>query len=386
MKKRLVVVTAFPRLPDSPHGGVEAVSVNLVDALARHEEYDVHAVTIDRSLEANTSEQWHGATIHRLSAAYKSLLHFAIGNGRRLIGDFVEGLKPDIVHSHDTYGMMVQNCRCPKVFTVHGFIHEDTRYAGGISAWIRSFLWKWHEVRGWKNQPHIISIAPHVRKRLSRMVRSTIHDIDNPVSRDLFFVKREPDEATVFSAGFIGSRKNTIGLVKAFDLVYRANPTSRLRLAGGINDPKYADALQGVIRDRGLDDVVTFTGTINSEQICRELMKATVFALVSFEEGAPMVISEAMAVGIPVVTSNRSGMPFMVSDKETGYLVEPDNTNMIAEHLARIISDPQLQDRLGRRSREIAMERFHPDKVAAKTIAVYEQVMAEAAAPRILQR
>jgi glycosyltransferase involved in cell wall biosynthesis len=98
---------------------------------------------------------------------------------------------------------------------------------------------------------------------------------------------------------------------------------------------------------------------------------AAVFTLVSLEENSPMGIEEAMAAGMPVVTSNRCGMPYMVRDGESGFLVDPNNPDDIANRLGQLLKDDELRRSMGAKGREIALDRFHPAKVAARTLEVY---------------
>ncbi|NLE28078.1 MAG: glycosyltransferase family 4 protein, partial [Phycisphaerae bacterium] len=119
----------------------------------------------------------------------------------------------------------------------------------------------------------------------------------------------------------------------------------------------------------------TLLGSIGSEQIAEELSHADIFALVSYEEGAPMSIAEAMAAGVPVITSNRCGMPYMVSDGETGFLVDPDQPDEIALCMKRILQNQNLARQMGFRAHTLALDRFHPDRVAGRTRDIYLRVL-----------
>ena len=116
-------------------------------------------------------------------------------------------------------------------------------------------------------------------------------------------------------------------------------------------------------------------GALPTSDVRTELARASVFALVSLEEGAPMGIEEAMAVGLPVVTSNRCGMPYMVRHAETGYLVDPNNAGEITSRLAFLLKNDSLRLRMGEKAREMALDRFHPDGVARRTREVYSQAV-----------
>ena len=78
-----------------------------------------------------------------------------------------------------------------------------------------------------------------------------------------------------------------------------------------------------------------------------------------------------MAAGVPLVTSNRCGMPYMVRDGESGFLVDPNDPDDIARRLERLLKNDELRQSMGARGREIALDRFHPAKVPARAREVY---------------
>ena len=370
---KVAVVVAFPVDPNRPHGGVEAVSVNLVPALARRTDLEVHVVTHADNVAESTQQTWEGATIHRLPVPRGPMLLRATGAGRKQIRDYLQALNPDVVHAHDTYGLMTKGLALPRVFTIHGFIHEDTRYGGGAAAWVRSRLWKRIETAGWADQPHIISISPYVRERLRGIGGGEIHDIENPISASCFQVLPQRGQGIIFSAALICQRKNTLGLLQAFARLSRTGSLARLRLAGRMVEPEYGRRVEEFIQQNSLSEKVTLLGSVTAAKVREELISADVFALLSYEEGAPMGVAEAMAAGVPVVTSNRCGMPYMVRQGETGFLVQPDDAAAAAASLGRILNEPGLGVRLGARAREVAMDCYHPDRVAERTAAVYQR-------------
>ena len=87
-----------------------------------------------------------------------------------------------------------------------------------------------------------------------------------------------------------------------------------------------------------------------------------------------MVVEEAMAAGVPVVASRICGIPYLVEEGGTGFLVDPDDEDGVASLLGSLLVDAQLNKSLGERSRVIAQERFHSREVARRTLAVYQAV------------
>jgi glycosyltransferase involved in cell wall biosynthesis len=367
---RIALATWFPADPSAPHGGVEAVSVNLTRALARIAGNEVQVVTFDEGLSVPQRYEWAGATIHRLPRVSGSLLGFSCGEGRRRLGEFLQDLRPDVVHAHDTYGIMTRGLNLPRVFTIHGFIHEDTRLKGGWKNRLRSELWKQEELATWAEQPHIISISPYVRERLRGIARGVIHDIENPIDSACFDITRNEEPGRIFSAAVICRRKNPQALVDAVACLGVEFET-KLVLAGPIGEADYGEALKKSIQDLGLPGRVELPGSLSGLEVREELAKAAVFSLCSFEEGAPMGIAEAMAAGIPILTSNRCGMPYMVRHGESGFLVDPLRPDEIAARLRELLENPELRQRMALAAKGFAKERFHPHRVAERTLGVY---------------
>lgn len=370
---RIAIVTHFPADPAAPRGGVEAVSVVLARALASRAE--VHVVTLG-DVTHTTVEEHGGFKVHRLPTSSGSMLGSVTGRSRTAIQRYLKQLKPDVVHAHDTYGIATRGLGLPRVFTIHGFIYADTALQKKRAAWLRAKVWERVEKRAWAEQPHIIAISPYVRERLNGIARGTMHDIDNPIAPEFFAVQRNEAPGTIFCAAFIGPRKNTLGLVQAFAKLSAQYPEAQLRIAGSIENPAYAEDVKRVIADHGLQERVHLLGKLSVAQVRDELARAGIFALVSLEENSPLGVEEAMAAGVPVVTSNRCGMPYLVRHGESGYLVDPLEVHDIAKRLSQLLGDGALRARLGACGKQIAEARFHPDVVAARTLEVYRKAAA----------
>ena len=84
-----------------------------------------------------------------------------------------------------------------------------------------------------------------------------------------------------------------------------------------------------------------------------------------------------MAAGLPVIASRVSGIPEMVEDGRSGYLFEVGDVDELAGKIERLMDDPDLRARMGRRGKEIAEKRWRPESVAQKTVEVYRQVIAD---------
>ena len=150
-----------------------------------------------------------------------------------------------------------------------------------------------------------------------------------------------------------------------------------LALAGDSQEPEYFDRLQALVRKHELEENVEFLGYLDHGQLGEQLSRANVLILPSRQENSPAAVAEAMAAGVPAIAANRCGMPYMIDEDRTGYLVDPESTEQIAERLTQLFSDPERCRRMGQAGREVAKKRFHPYAVALKTREVYRQIRGE---------
>ena len=375
MSIKLAFVTQFPIDVNRPHGGVEAVSVNLIPSLSEYQEFEIHVLTLCSETTQTSIETMNGVTVHRIPKPQGSELKNSLGASKILIEQKINEIQPDLIHAHDTYGIMVKDLPIPKVFTVHGFIYADTLLTKGKFKWLRSKIWEYVEKGSWSKQPNIISISPYVRERLNGITDANIFDIDNPISDAFFNLTRQEITSTIFTSAVITPRKNAIQLVKAVAILINKGVDVKLRIAGSINDIEYAQSLKNTIKDHNLQDHVMLLGRINTTEIQNELCKASIYALASLEENSPMGIEEAMAVGVPVVTSNRCGMPYMVKNGETGFLINPFDAQDIANKCERILGNPDLSKKMQNKAKQLALDLYHSDRVAERTIAVYKEIL-----------
>ena len=371
---KVVMFSVYPS-ERKPGGGVPSVTKVLTQALSKFAELEIHIITLEQNNKTLNIEQDGDVTIHRLPGSqWPQILDIYIGPGKRRLVKYIIDLKPDVLHIHETYGLAIGNFPIPHVFTIHGFDHANLVADSAKHAWIRSRLWKYVERRGIASQKNIISITPYVRQMVEPLTKAKIYDIDNPVDERFFKINREPEHGRILCVGWINERKNTLGSVKAFANIAKSFSKAKLVIAGHAKEADYLNRVKQCIEQFGIENQVEILGHINHIKLEEELSKASVLLLPSRQENAPMAISEAMAAGIPVIASNRCGMPYMVEEGKTGFLIDPESTEQIANRLNALLEDTQLCQKMGQAGKETAMKRFHPRIVAEKTLAVYKEI------------
>ena len=119
-----------------------------------------------------------------------------------------------------------------------------------------------------------------------------------------------------------------------------------------VGDGPYRGELEQVARRLGVAGELTFTGALTGERLAPLYREADVFCLPSFAEGLPVVLMEAMANELPVITSRLAGIAELVDDGVNGVLLPPGREDVIADALERLAADPELRTRYGRAGRE----------------------------------
>ncbi len=143
-------------------------------------------------------------------------------------------------------------------------------------------------------------------------------------------VRRRAPEKIVLSVGAIQTRKNTGRLAEAF----RRMPADwRLVLAGSAGY-----GAEEILEKTARDPRIHVTGYVSDETLADWYARASIFAFPSLDEGFGMPVLEAMAAGVPVITSNQSALPEIAGD--AAVLVDPRDTEQIADALLRVAANP----------------------------------------------
>jgi glycosyltransferase involved in cell wall biosynthesis len=116
----------------------------------------------------------------------------------------------------------------------------------------------------------------------------------------------------------------------------------------------------------GTGEAITFAGALGQDDIPAHLGRADAFCLSSVAESLPVVLMEAMASGLPVVTTDVGGIAELVEDGVSGLLVSPGDSVAFADAIERLIREPELGERLGRTGRELIRSEFDVQRSAAK--------------------
>lgn len=169
-------------------------------------------------------------------------------------------------------------------------------------------------------------------------------------------------------------RKGVEVLLEAMAELRKSGVMATLRAVGPFETRAYEQQVHELVRKLGLTDCVHWTGF--RSDMPAEFRCMHVFVLPSlFGEGMPMVVLEAMAAGLPVVSTRIEGIPQVVRDGIDGLLVEPGSSARLAEALALIAGGAKDTERMGDSAWQRQRSDFSDVSMAARVAAVYQEVL-----------
>ncbi|MDQ3671866.1 MAG: glycosyltransferase family 4 protein [Actinomycetota bacterium] len=380
---RVALVGPYPRDATQSPGGVQTSFANLLSGLAELGGLEPTVLTFVPGLEVEERAAVGRVPVRYLPTPRRFSNPTVHARERRTLTAALADLRPEIVHAQDAqqYGFVCLRARSrvPVVVSIHGIVREERRYVARRTARLRTSIAGVAMERYCVRRARYLVAPTHYAERVfAGEIRGRIWEIPNPIADRFFALEPAPEPGRILFTGALIPRKRLLDLVEAMPAVLRAAPQARLRVTGGVSDEAYGDAVRSRVRELGLEEVVTFLGGVTFGELLDEYRRAWVLALPSGEETSPMVIAEAMAVGMPVVATRVGGVASLVGEGVTGDLVDVGDVDALAACLTRVIGDPDLRAAFGAAGRGRAEERFRVEAVARRFAEMYEQIRATA--------
>lgn len=156
------------------------------------------------------------------------------------------------------------------------------------------------------------------------------------------FRQRKPLQPVFLSNRLHEPLYNVGCILRAFDLIQRRFPEARLIVAGDGTERANLEALAATLELKGVE----FIGKVEFSDMPRLYDSANIYLNATNLDNLPSSILESYAAGLPVVTTNAGGIPYILRHEETGFLVELNDHKAMAEHCIRLLEDAELADRI----------------------------------------
>jgi len=217
--------------------------------------------------------------------------------------------------------------------------------------------------------------AEHLRRSLG-IADGKVHVVSGPVDTTLFRPGESADKVRpyVLCVSRLERGKGLPILLRAFRGILDEMPGIELCIVG---DGKERPNLESLSRRLGLGDGVVFAGEHRGRSLAERYRKAAVFVMPSRREALGNVMLEAMASGVPVVSTDCGGSGDLIEPGVTGILVPVDDWKKMAESALRVLRDERLADALARAGRQKVTSEYSSDAVYQRIDDIYARTFSE---------
>lgn len=196
--------------------------------------------------------------------------------------------------------------------------------------------------------------------------------IPHPLRPEFLLNAAPTYEPQILSVGGLDRRKGIDTIIKAFAKTKTSN--SRLCIVG--SGPLDAE-LKELSRKLGISDRVEFTGALNTESVIQRMNASCAFVIASRVDTSPNVLSEAHAIGLPVIGTQGGGIPEMIDEGVDGYIVGIEDFATMGLRMDQLLSDPDTCRKMGEAGREKVKLLNAPEIVAQAHLDFFKSIQTE---------
>lgn len=176
-----------------------------------------------------------------------------------------------------------------------------------------------------------------------------------------------PKKNIILYAGTLNKRKGYSDLLKAFSLISKEHPTWKLSFAGNGE----IDKATSLAKTLDVLDRVIFHGWIDGQRKSDAFLEATIFCLPSYAEGFPLAVLDAMAYGLPIITTPVGGILDILEHEKNSMIFTPGDVETLAVLLDQLITNEELRSSLSNESRKLNETIFSSHTIASQVDSLY---------------
>jgi len=290
----------------------------------------------------------------------------------------------DILHDNQclSYGIWAISRSMPAVATIHHPITKDRDLALKAASTFREKLklLRWYSFAGMQRRVssrfrHIITVSECAKQDIHKAFAiplDTLTVIPNGVDTDLFHpisaIKREKNHLIVTTSADVPLK----GLGYLLEALAQLPASMRVRLTV-VGEAKKNGHIEELLTRLGIGDRVHFTGRIDQRKLVERYAKATLAVVPSLYEGFGLPVTEAMACGVPVISTTGGALPEVVAD--AGVLVPPAASRALAEAILSLLQHPEQSARLGELGYRRVQRHYTWKQAAKRTVATYRKAI-----------
>jgi glycosyltransferase involved in cell wall biosynthesis len=348
---------------------------SLCSALSRRADIEIRVFSIGRDVLHHRVVQQDGFEVEYIPQRSPARLDWCTARQLKImqIRPYVRRYRPDLVHG---FGMETGNATMalamgfPATAFIQGIVSELLPYIGW-SPLHKKMACRLERIAVQRLNGMVAETGFAERWAKSQNPAAHVAVIPHAVNQE-FLAAGHPDFARphFLTVGTLSEIKGTGTVIRALAQMDRLDV--RLRIAGC---GPLRSMLESLATSLGVRDQVDFLGHIPRAELIHEMNRASALVIASRMDTSPNVVTEAHAVGIPVIGTRAGGIPDMVSDEEDGFLVPVDDAATMADRMKRLLADNELCRRMGAAGREKVKVLNDPDQIADAHIRFFKNAL-----------
>lgn len=345
----------------------------LLQGFAKLPDVEIHLVACVKQLVPHTPKLADNIYYHPLlvPGRWTRTLYRACVRATR---NKLHEIKPDIVHAQGTErdcALAAVYSGFPNIVTIHGNMRE-------VAKALRAPLLSFHTVQTiletWaiRRTIGVLCLTNYTREQVKdRTPRTWI--LPNAVNETYFGLERAAQPAReILCIANIDARKNQNFLIRALDPIAEANGMRLAFFGGSAPGDSYFDEFLGLVKARSW---CSFEGFKKGKELHDRLRSAQFVILPSVEENCPMVVLEAMAIGVPIAAARSGGTPDLIDDGVNGLMFDPTDAEGLRRAALKLWNDEPAANLMAAAGKKRARERHHPKPIAEKHIEIYHDAL-----------
>jgi glycosyltransferase involved in cell wall biosynthesis len=346
----------------------------LLQGFAALPELEVHVLSCTQKSMKSPKKLADNISFHSIFVPKHGWMRTSYQGCIRAVRRKLKVIRPDIVHGQGTErecAISAAFSKFPNVLTIHGnmrLIAELNQAKPFTFNWLAAQLEKivLPRTRG------VVCITHYTQDAVKDLARKT-WVVPNAVDASFFELQAAPDDqGTILCVGVVCARKNQNAFIRSLDAQAKVRKFKVLFLGEAPKEDPYVAEFFELIATRPW---CVYGGFADREKLKSHLQTASLLALPSLEDNCPMVVLEAMAVGVPVLAAKVGGLPDLIEEGKNGLFCDPLAAESMAAGVQQLLATPELGRKLAQTAKQIARDRFHPLAIAQRHVEIYREVL-----------
>ena len=133
--------------------------------------------------------------------------------------------------------------------------------------------------------------------------------------------------------------------------------------------------MESLTKELGINKNIIFTGIVSHDDLIKSYSIADIFSIHTLHEGFGIVFLEAMAMGLPIVTTYAHGNEDIIENGKNGFMVEPNDPDKLAEKMIYLLNNEEIRRKIGELNRKEAVEKYDWSNIAKRVKNIYIEIL-----------